>query len=1058
MAINYVKDFKGRKGGGGSSGGSATRTPDNLRSKDTVELVLGISEGPIEGLVEGAKSFKVGDTALQNQNGDYNFKAFELSFYPGLDNPDPIIPKLGGQGSNQAVNLALAKDIPVTRQTTTPNIDIIDIRLVFSRLMESTDSGTFTATVKYRIEYKKTSDIDWILFTGDDISLNGKTTSNYALEYVIPVERIAGTWDIRITKLSDDTNETYYSDMQWESYQEIVAGEMLFPHTACVHLVAEATDQFSSIPAWSGVYRGRIIQVPSNYNPIARTYSGAWDGTFDIAWTNNPAWCLHDFVTNDRYGIKSYYPEINLDRYDVYDAGKWCDELVPNGKGGLQPRYTFNCLIGEPRSGKELARYIAGTFNATFFDDLNGKAYLRVDKDGDYTFIFQPENIYQEGFSYSYTDITSRYNDITVTFKNPDLNWNEDRRRVYNQNLIDKYGRITLDFIAVGCTNEQEALRRAWYKLITATTETCIVNFQTNRLGGMISPFDIILISDPDMGYGITGRIKTVAEDRMSVNLREPVYLEVGVQYYITFTLNNGSKEKIALQTDMPGYNSVLYFTGELSEELPERATFAIEAEGYVGLPRPFRVTKIEEVDGNPDAIKIEAININRNKWYDADNITDSGVIQYSSLPNPFNPPGPVHVSFEERFIKNKRRFELLVSPEFNRGAYKYYTNDHSFEVWSRLSGTQDTFVKRELYLGDTIIDHPPGLYDFKILGKSYLGKTTDIDLAPIYIFNVTNPKDAPKDIDWIKINKREVYWGYQNPPLDFDGFIVRYHNQANRTTWDDAQQPHQGVLSATSFYTNLIPPSARVIMVRAVDVFGYTSNNSAIVYRDLGDISVNNEVDRVDYHPSFSGTKIGCAVDDDELKANDTSGEMYSGIPTAKIYNTEDGSGDMYEATYEEMSYIDEFTVTSPGSLVIEIDFDGVGYEINIKEQSETAWQPVADRQFLTPGDYDIKLRIFGGPVRGIVREFSAVIDADEILQESEDFEVSSAAAIRLPLTKNFGTIRRVSVIIQNSGGDTAVGYRVLDKNPTLGPEIELLDSAGDVTSGLIDYQIKGY
>lgn len=1053
---NLVRLMKGAKGGGGGGSVSQTSTPDNLRSKDTVEVVLGLGEGPWKGLVDGKKSFFVGDTALQNINDEYNFKNFTLNFFPGTDAADPIIPVLGGQASNEAVNVALASGTPVTRETTQSMIDVIEIRLAVSRLYTANSSGTFPADLELKIEYKAHSSGTWITLYGENIKLSGKTTSTYVKEFRIPVERTSDTFDIRITKISIDSTSEFFADVTWESYQQVITDQAFYNNLAAVQVIGEASDQFSSIPQWKGEYDCLLVKIPSNYDPVTREYTGVWDGTWQIDFSNNPAWVLYDFVMNDRYGMKAYYPEIVLDKYDVYEAAQWCDELVPDGAEGFQPRYTFNAVISEPRPGKELAKYIAGVFNSTFYDDLNGKAYLKVDKDDLSSFMFTRENTYNDsGFEYSYTDITTRYNDITVTYINKELNWQEDRRRVYNQDLIDRYGRIPLDFIAVGCTNEHEAIRRAWYKLITATTETCVVKFRTNRYGSFVTPFSVILISDPDMGYGISGRIKSYTFDDPNTTfiLRDPVYLEAGVSYIINITQTDGSKYSTGLIDVEPGYTTTLTIDDDTYTGIPDKAVFSLEAAGVIGLPRPFRVTTIEEEDGNPDSIVIEAININRNKWHDSDYVETTEPIKYSALPNPFDPPGPTDCDFVERYIKNKKQFQTTVSPVFNRGAYKYYANDHSFEVWSRLNGTNDTFVKRELLYGDTLVDHPYGLYDFKVLGKSYLGKTTRLDSASTYVVDITNPADPPADIDWVKINKSEVYWGYGTPPADFEGFRVRYQNLENKFTWDDAIQPHEGLVSQTSFYTSLIPPSARVILVKAVDAFGNESVNAATITRTLGDISTLNVVDQTDFHPSWAGTKTGCTVTSGELRADDTSGGFYSGTPTAPMYL---GSGLMYSSVYQPMTYEDEFTVSVAGKLNIDIDFDGPGYEISIKETSETIYRPAASLQYLEPGTYDIKVSILGGLVRGIIRTLSVIIDADDIFEEQTNL-TTGASAYTITLTKTFSAIKLINVIIQNTGSATAVGARVKSKS-TSGPQIELIDKDNIVVGGTFDLQIKGY
>ena len=559
------------------------------------------------------------------------------------------------------------------------------------------------------------------------------------------------------------------------------------------------------------------------------------------------------------------------------------------------------------------------------------------------------------------------------------------------------------------------------------------------------------------MGYGLSGRIKEVSLDRKMITLRTPLYLEVGVPYICTFTLNDGSKINVSITDIEPGYNNKISFASPLPLLIADKATFSLAADGIIGLPRPFRVTKVEEMDGSPDTFTIEAININRNKWYDADNLTDSGVIQYSALPSPMNPPGPTSCSFVERFVKTAKQFQLIVSPTFNRGAYKYYANDHSFEVWSRPAGTTETFIKREVILGDTLIDHPPGLYEFKVLGKSYLGYTTDINSAQTYSFNVTNPKDPPKDVDWARINDREVYWGYANAPDDFAGFIVRYHNQVNRTTWDDAAQPHQGLLSVTSFYTSLIPPSARVIMVRAVDAYGIVSENSATIFRELGDVKTTNIVDTISFEPAWIGNKIGGSVVSGRLEANDTGTRFYSGTPTALIYT---GATNFYNSTYEQLVYEASFTLAEKGNMLVNIDFDGAGYQILTRKQGEVAWNPVPTRASFDAGNYELQLTVFGGAIRGVIRSLELVLDADEITEDVEDLAVLSTGT-RVPLTKTFGTIRIVSVIIQDNGGDQAtapVGYRIFDKNPTLGPLIKLVNSEGTYVSGLVDVVVRGF
>ncbi|BCJ91770.1 hypothetical protein IZ6_25050 [Terrihabitans soli] len=445
------------------------------------------------------------------------------------------------------------------------------------------------------------------------IRIKRKTTSAAVVELRLPVQEVDEPYDIRVTKLSPENTTEYFFDVSWESFQEITSDPLRFPGLASAHLVARASDQFSSLPDLSGIYCGRTVKVPTNYDPVERTYTGVWDGTWKIAFTDNPAFVGNDLVENTRYGINAYYPLV-LNKWDVYEAGKWCDIRRADG----EPRFTFNSLISDPRPGREMAEYIFGVFGGRLIDDGNGSGRIMIDRDTSAVKLFTPENVVDGVFTFSRTETDSRFNDITVTFTNPDLGWKEDRRRVSDESMIAEFGRVPHPFIAVGCIYEKEAIARGRYKLCTATTETTMVTFKTNRQALYLTPYDIVLIADADNESGITGRIKAVTGAR-TVSLRDPVSLEVGVTYKINFETptgivqrtisNSGAVTSISVTADLP--------------TLPAQTVFSIEAEGVIGTPLPFRVIDIEEAEDNPDDVTVTAIEVNRLKWLFVDGLVD---------------------------------------------------------------------------------------------------------------------------------------------------------------------------------------------------------------------------------------------------------------------------------------------------------------------------------------------------------------------------------------------------------------------------------------------------
>lgn len=519
-----MSQFKGAGGGGG--GKKYDNRKDTLFSVDTVEIVLGISEGPIKGLVEGSKSYYVGETPLKSVDGTENFKDFYLGVYPGKDTDPAVTYRLGGEASNYPVSVRLAKNVPVTRTTpngmrktaNTPGFDRIEVRLQFNQLVLTNDEGSYENTAQFRIMYKPSNSSTWSYYNGETTtSIYGKTMGGYVREFVIPVTPLSDAdYDIRIEKLSPDNDSVNVVDISWESYQLVTSSSRKYQNVALVHLIGQATSQFSSIPDFSGIFEGLIIDVPTNYDPVTRTYNEItpWNGATKKAYCNNNAWVLWNLIMNTTYGLKKHYPHVTANIYSFYEAAKWCDQIMMDGK----PRFTFNEEIKDPRNGMELLQYVAGSFDATIYDDHTGVVHLKVDMWREPKMLFVPENVTEDGFNYTYTDPTTWYNDVTVGFVNPNLNWSEDRRRVFKQEYIDKLGRIPYDFVAVGCTDADEAIRRARMRMITANTEKAQVSFRTTRLGMLLDPLDYIYVADPVMGWSATGRIKDISHKNLVRN------------------------------------------------------------------------------------------------------------------------------------------------------------------------------------------------------------------------------------------------------------------------------------------------------------------------------------------------------------------------------------------------------------------------------------------------------------------------------------------------------------------------------------------------------------
>lgn len=614
-----------------------------------------------------------------------------------------------------------------------------------------------------------------------ELVVTGKASGTFVKELRIPVNRIADdSYDIRVTKTSPDNTTEDFFDVSWESFQEVKAQVFNFPALATAQLTARASDQFSSIPDFWGVYRGRIVKVPNNYDPVARTYRGLWDGTWKFAWSNNPAFVANDLVENDRYGMNAYYPVV-LNKYDVYEAAQWCDTRRADGK----PRFTFNGLISEPRGCREAVEYICGIFGGRFFDDGNGSATIKIDKDDQAIALFTPENVSDGVFTYSFTEATSRYNDITVTFANPELRWSEDRRRVHEPNHIAKYGRIPLNFIAVGCTNVAEAIARARYKLATGINEKTIVNFRTNRAGLYLKPYEVILIADDDVEHGLSGRVLEQTGPR-TVSLRDPIYFEAGVNYTVSFQVPDATRISYKLVelplVAAPGNQLTLTTAADLPD-LPENAVFSISSNAGAN-PKPFRVTKIDEADGDPDIVEIQGIEIDRQKWAFVDGLVEelvdppTYVLDMSAKPRP---PFRVRITPEVATRGGARTNNLMIEWDASETKtvikYKVFAsrNNNPMQMISETTGT-----------AYEMLDVIPGEYVISVVACTQV-----MESDPVYAEHrlIGDIRDVSQVKNLQLLNETGNIFNTANPTFGWDAvltpdhedFVIRIYDVDNR-------------------------------------------------------------------------------------------------------------------------------------------------------------------------------------------------------------------------------------------------------------------------------------
>lgn len=1110
--------------GAGGGGSNPTIVKDSIRSQDSIEFVMGVCEGPVAGLIEGPKSFYVGDTPLQSPTGRNNFEAFELHTYLGSDNASEVKTAFGGTASNVQVGVTAAQYVPITRSTPASlrgQIDRLEVRLVFDQLLKTNSDGDqLEATAEFKLRWRKTTgtDTSWKSFTGSDfggvelkletdvmrveksphggdltsdkhlgklpvsgnlgeeddlnatytlvggvvdtsvagydrrvdtaygdfywktgtmdykfvpdetaisaianpttvtiafngsgagyisltakihitvwqtgyMKLTGKTGSAYVKEYVrrLPADGYDGDYEIQVERLTTDTDENLFVNFVWESFQCVtLTNKLKYDNLVLVRGLGASSNQFSSLPQFSGIWAGKLVKIPVNYDPVTRVYTGTWNGTFKLGYTDNPAWCLYDMLMDENYGARKHYPKLTADRFSFYEAAQWCDVLVPRiGATGYQPRFTYHDLIDQPREGLGACQYIASIFGGILTTDLNGNVRIKLDKPGSPVQIFGPESVTVEGFQYQFADMASRANDMLVTFVNPELDWAQDVREVKVDSYIDQNGRIPMDFVAVGCIDPFEAQRRAYARLLAANTEVTTVTFSTTRQGILLEPYDIIGITDPYMNWGLSGRIKSLGRDGVSIglpstfsdranwsnsvvgnprnnlatlwvsttdsdgsdivrvtapiasnaniapkqsfastdgrkyrvrvvmrhngafaggseaagrlswrnvsadgttnttiststltfsapntwqtfdltvtdqasyinltpvlyilstsfgtagpsidvksftvedvtdeiHLRDPLYLTGGATYTLTMQSKSGPVD-VTVQNVGGTYSKKLLVTsGTLPAGVPANAQFALTS-GTIGLVKPFRVLTISESEGKSDLYTITAIEINENKYTDADNMTLSDLVQYS-FENSMFPARPSKVQANSGtthlYLNGDGRVMSRIHVTWEQDPTSFATE---FEVFYRRLDA-DLFQKIKVTGQECYIDNVKdgAVYEIYVKAVNVLNRRSPAtNILQHTVVGKLAPPSTPTDL--------VVVQDGSDVRLDWTGIadldLSYYEIREGGTNWDNATKI--GTSKTDLFVHHNVKDGTLTYRIKAVDTSGNYSNGT---------------------------------------------------------------------------------------------------------------------------------------------------------------------------------------------------------------------------------------
>ncbi|HCF9825889.1 TPA: phage tail protein [Pseudomonas aeruginosa] len=602
------KTITGHKGGS-KKPRQPVEMPDSVRSIARAKILLALGEGEFDGGVDG-RSIYLDDTPLLAADGSVNFPGVTWEFRPGSVDQEHIagVPAVENE---LAVGVELKSDAPWVRAVSNTQLSAVRLRLSWPAIQRQQENGD---VVGYRIDYAIDIAVDGGAWQEAlKASLDDKSTSRYERSHRVDLPEARSGWQVRVRRLTPNQNNNRVADtMRVEAITEVIDAKLRYPNTALLFVEFDAS-QFQSIPQISVEARGRRVRVPSNYDPQTRSYSGTWDGSFKSAWTSNPAWHWYDIVLHKRFGLGRRIDASMVDKWSLYRIAQYCDQSVPDGKGGQEPRFSCNLYLQSRAEAWTVLRDLAAIFRGMSY--WSGAEMVAVsDMPEDEAYTFSPSNTVRgddgSHFNYSSSRQRDRHTLALVNYDNPGNGYQSQPVAVNNDRAQRRYGISQLEITAIGCTSEGEAQRRGQWALLTEELEQDAVTFRTGMDGRGLAPGKIIAVADPvKSGKQIGGRLSAV--DGRALTLDRDVEARPGDRLLVN--LPNGKAEARSVQSVV---GRVLTVTAAYSETPRPQGQWALQSNSLT--TQRFRIMSITRPEDN--LFEITALQHNASKFDAIDN------------------------------------------------------------------------------------------------------------------------------------------------------------------------------------------------------------------------------------------------------------------------------------------------------------------------------------------------------------------------------------------------------------------------------------------------------
>ncbi|MBT2116414.1 host specificity protein J [Dyella sp. LX-66] len=615
--------IQGAKGGGSQR--TPVESPDSLRSIAYFRILDLVSEGEIGGLVNGLQSIYLDETPLANPDGSLNFQNVHVETRTGTQDQEEV-PGYPAVENEINVGVELKQSTPWIRSLSNTSLSAVRVTIGVPGLSKAnTSNGDINGySVQYKIEVQTDSGAWQLAYTG---AITGKTTSKYQRSHRIDLPAAQNGWNVRVTRITANANSSSIADITTiDSYTEVIDGKLRYPNSALLGISGDAA-QFSNIPSRAYDLWGRILQVPSNYDPLARTYSGVWDGSFKPAWTDNPAWIYYDLATHPRYGLGHLITAAQVNKWELYRIAQYCDQAVSDGKGGTEPRFTCNVFLQTASDAYKLLSDLASVFRGISFW-TGGAITASADMPADPVYAYSAANVIGGQFTYAASTRKTRYTTALVTWNDPSDFYRAKVEYVEDRTGLARYGIQQTTLTAFGCTSQAQAQRAGQWVLLTSRLETDTVTFKVGLDGTIAAPGQIVRITDPARaGKRQGGRVHQATRTVVTVD-KAPEQVAVGDR--LTVMLSTGVSETQAI-TAIDGVQLTVAAPG-FSVQPETEAVWVVESDTLAA--QTYRVLSVIEDKSSSDiSYTITALQHVPGKFAAIDNGAIIQIPPISSLP-----------------------------------------------------------------------------------------------------------------------------------------------------------------------------------------------------------------------------------------------------------------------------------------------------------------------------------------------------------------------------------------------------------------------------------------